>query len=114
MNQAKRPERVTLEGAYVRLAPLNAAAHGDDLWEGTGGAANESLWRYMHDGPFFDRDAFQLHLERKAVSEDPFLFAIVDPGSGRAVGLAALMRIKPAHRVIEVGNIMFSPGLQRT
>jgi RimJ/RimL family protein N-acetyltransferase len=114
MNQARRPERVTLEGAYVRLAPLNAAAHGDDLWAGTGGAAHESLWRYMHDGPFLDRAAFQLHLERKAVSEDPFLFTIVDRGSGLAVGQAALMRIKPGHRVIEVGNIMFSPALQRT
>jgi RimJ/RimL family protein N-acetyltransferase len=113
MNQAKRPERVTLEGAYVRLAPL-AAAHGDDLWEGTGGVRNEPLWDYMHDGPFLDRQAFQAHLERRAVSEDPFLYTIVDRGSGRALGLAALMRIKPGHRVIEVGNIMFSPPLQRT
>ena len=49
-----------------------------------------------------------------ATSEDPFYFAIVDRRSGGATGRAALMRIEPAHRVIEVGSIVYSPRLQRT
>jgi RimJ/RimL family protein N-acetyltransferase len=49
-----------------------------------------------------------------AASEDPLFYAIVDRASGRAVGRAALMRIEPLHRVIEVGSILFTPPLQRT
>lgn len=111
---AKRPERITLEGAWVRLAPLDAAGHGDALWSGTGGAANESLWRYMADGPFPGRTLLDGSLTAKAASEDPQFFAIVDRASGRALGCAALMRIEPKHGVIEVGNIVYSQALQRT
>ena len=46
-------------------------------------------------------------------SGDPYFYAIVEP-DGRAVGLAALMSIRPEMRVIEVGNILLSPRLQRT
>ncbi len=41
-------------------------------------------------------------------------YAIVDRRNGLAVGRAALMRIDPRNRVVEVGNIMYSPALQRT
>ena len=41
-------------------------------------------------------------------------FAIVDKPSGRAVGYASLMRIDVTNRVIEVGNILYTPALQRT
>lgn len=87
--------------------------HGDALWSGTGGDANESLWEYMWDGPFPERASFDIHLETKAVSDDPLHYAILDSASGRAVGHAALMRIEPKHRVIEVGSLMFGRELQR-
>ena len=45
--------------------------------------------------------------------DDPYSYAIVAP-SGRAVGIATLMEIRPAMRVIEVGHIVYSPALQRT
>ena len=45
--------------------------------------------------------------------DDPYSYAIVDR-SGRAVGIATLMEIRPAMGVIEVGNIVYSPALQRT
>lgn len=111
---ARRPERITIEGAWVRLASLDVAQHGDALWSGAGGAGNESLWRYMAEGPFPDRAAFDAHLRTKAASDDPLFFAIVDRASGRARGYAALMRIEPKHRVIEVGNIVYTQALQRT
>ena len=69
---------------------------------------------YLFDGPFHDREAFDAYLQRFASSEDPLFFAIVDRALGRAVGFASLMRIEPAHRVIEVGNILFTPLLQQT
>jgi RimJ/RimL family protein N-acetyltransferase len=44
--------------------------------------------------------------------DDPYSYAIIDR-SGEAVGIATLMEIRPAMRVIEVGNIVYSPALQR-
>ena len=50
---AKRPERVTLEGRWVTLAPLDAAAHAEALYEGSNGdAAREAVWTYLFDGPY--------------------------------------------------------------
>ena len=45
---------------------------------------------------------------------DPLFFTILDAGTGRPSGYCSLMRIEPAHRVIEVGNILYLPCLQRT
>jgi RimJ/RimL family protein N-acetyltransferase len=111
---APRPERISLEGAYVKLAPLDVARDGLALWEGTGGTKNGDLWTYMFDGPFEDRAAFDAHLEAKAVSQDPLFYTILERERECAVGIAALMRIEPRHRVIEVGSIVYSPALQRT
>ena len=108
---AGTPERVTLDGQYVRLVPLDPSAHGDALFAGTCGLDNETLWRYLFDGPYDDRAG---PLRAKADSADPLHFAIIDVPSGTALGTAALMRIEPAHRVIEVGSIIYSPALQRT
>ncbi|HEY2015449.1 MAG TPA: GNAT family protein [Bryobacteraceae bacterium] len=103
-----------MEGRYITLVPLDAAAHGSDLWEGTQGAENNGLWQYLFDGPFEDRPAFDAFLEKKAASEDPLFFAIIGRRSQRALGYASYLRIEPVHRVIEVGNILFTPALQRT
>ena len=46
-------------------------------------------------------------------SDDPLFHAIVDTATGKAVGIATYMRIDPRHGVIEVGNLNFSPLLQR-
>jgi RimJ/RimL family protein N-acetyltransferase len=114
VSPARRPERTTMHGRLVTLAPLDPLAHGDGLYEGTRGEAGDRLWQYLFEGPFPDRAAFDAHLRRIAVSEDPLFFAIVDSVSGKAVGYASYMRIEPAHRVIEVGSILYTPRLQRT
>ncbi len=48
------------------------------------------------------------------LGDDPLVHAIVERCSGRAVGVASLMRIDPAAGVIEVGGINYAPPLQRT
>ena len=103
-----------MEGRYVTVAPLDPAAHGGDLWEATRGAENDPLWRYLFDGPFPDRAAFDAQLGTKAASEDPLFFAILERHSHRPLGWASYMRIEPRHRVIEIGSILFTPALQRT
>ena len=110
---APRPQRITLEGRFVRLEPLNAA-HAEALWNATRGPENDALWDYLFAGPFADRVSFDHYIEAKSSTGDPLFFAIIDRVSGQATGLSALMRIEPAHRVIEVGNILFAPAFQRT
>jgi RimJ/RimL family protein N-acetyltransferase len=104
----ERPRRVSLEGRYAAVVPLDASAHGHALFENAGRPEHDALWTYMFDGPFDTAAA------RWAASEDPLYFAIVDAASREALGRAALMRIEPAHRVVEVGSIVYSPRLQRT
>ncbi len=111
---AARPGRSTLAGRYAALVPLDPALHGDPLWEAVRGPENDHLWLYLFHGPFADRAAFDADLARKAASEDPLFFAIVDQATQRAAGYASYMRIEPAHRVIEVGSILYTPALQRT
>lgn len=111
---ARRPARVTLEGAYAKLVPLDASAHARDLYAPTHGADCETLWRYLWDGPFSSEAEFRTALERKGATDDPLFFAIAEPRSGRALGYASYMRIEPGHRCIEVGSILFAPELQRT
>ena len=48
-----------------------------------------------------------------AAGSDPLFHAIIDLKTGKAVGVATFMRIDPAHGVIEVGNINYSPLLQQ-
>jgi RimJ/RimL family protein N-acetyltransferase len=111
---AKRPERTLLSGRVVDLVPLNADAHADALFEGANGGDNDRVWTYLFDGPYADRAAFRAGIEAKAKSEDPLFFAIVDKASGKAVGYQTFLRIEPQHRVIEVGNIMYTPRMQRS
>ncbi len=111
---ARMPDRVTLDGQYVRLVPVDPSAHGEALFTGTCGPGNDALWLYLFDGPYHNRAAFDRALRAKADSADPLHFAIIDVPSARALGTAALMRIEPVHRVIEVGSIIYSPALQRT
>jgi len=111
---APRPSRVALDGTSIDLVPLDADRDGGAIYEATRGAEHDALWTYLFDGPFANRAAFDASMRRMAASEDPLYYAIVDRASRHAVGRAALMRIVPEHRVIEVGSILYTPPLQRT
>jgi RimJ/RimL family protein N-acetyltransferase len=110
---APRPQRQTLQGRLVTLVPFDPATQAEALYQATHGREQEDQWRWMGDGPYPSLSAYQQAFARKAESSDPLFFAILDNVSGKPVGQAALMRIEPVHRVIEVGNIIFSPLLQR-
>jgi RimJ/RimL family protein N-acetyltransferase len=110
---ALRPQPVVLGGRMVTLRPFERASQAEALYQATHGPGVEDLWRYMGDGPYASRSEFEAAFEKKASSTDPLFWAIVDNASGLAVGQASYLRIEPAHRVIEVGNIIFSPALKR-
>ncbi len=112
---ARLPGRVTLEGRYAIVTPLDPAAHGDALFDAVGGAHDARVWTYLAgEGPFLDRAPFDQYLAARAASPDRFYYAIVDRETGLAAGHAAYLRAEPGDRSIEVGAIVFSPRLQRT
>jgi RimJ/RimL family protein N-acetyltransferase len=111
---AKPPERIMLPGRVISIMPLDAEAHVQALYEATHGEGREALWDYLFDGPFPDLVSFSLSLRQKAASQDPLFFAVLDNQTGRALGHASYLRMEPWHRVIEVGNILYAPALQRT
>src|SRR5579871_868729 len=108
---AQRPGPVTLAGAYGLVERLDPARHRASLWEEARG--HDKIWTYMAYGPFSDEAAFSDWLASRVDLADPYYYTIVE-SSGRAVGLATLMSIRPDMRVVEVGNILLSPSLQRT
>jgi RimJ/RimL family protein N-acetyltransferase len=111
---AQRPHRIPLAGRYVDVAPVDATAHGDALYAAATGPGTDTIWTYLSVGPWPDRASLDAWLTQSERSEDPFVYALVDKASGKALGIATYMRIEPAQRVIEVGGIWFTPALQRT
>jgi RimJ/RimL family protein N-acetyltransferase len=111
---APRPQPRLLPGRVVTLRPFDRLTQAQALYEAAHGSDKEDLWRYMGDGPYAGRAAFEAAFEQKQSSVDPLFFAIVDNASGVPVGQACYLRIDPANRVIEVGNIIFTTALQRS
>jgi RimJ/RimL family protein N-acetyltransferase len=108
---AQRPEPVTLEGRFGRVEKLQAC-HGASLWDAVQG--HDGLWTYMPGyGPFDDGRSFAAWIAERTVLDDPYSYAVVN-AAGNAVGIIALMEIRENSRVIEVGNVLYSPALQRT
>jgi RimJ/RimL family protein N-acetyltransferase len=108
---ALQPDPVMLEGRFGRVEKL-AAIHAPDLWEAVKG--HDEIWTYMSSyGPFANSTEFADWVTERAKLDDPFSYAVVN-SSGRTVGIATLMEIRPAMRVVEVGHIVYSPDLQRT
>ena len=107
---ARRPGDVTLDGRFGRVERL-AMRHAASLWNAL--REHDHTWVYIPDGPFANEAAFLVWLDSRISRDDPYCYAIVDP-QGRALGISALMEIRPAMRVIEVGLIVLAPALQRT
>ena len=108
---AQRPGPVILQGHYGRLEKL-APQHAATLWDAV--KDHDAIWTYMSSyGPFGDADEFAGWVAQRATLEDPYAYAIVD-SDNRCVGIATLMEIRPAMRVVEVGHIVYAPALQRT
>lgn len=108
-----RPEREVMEGRLVRLEPLDAERHGDGLFAASSVADALERFRWLPDYPPESRDAFRPWLEKAETSTDPLFFTVFDKAGGGIVGRQTLMRIEPAHGVIEIGNIYWGPLMSR-
>jgi RimJ/RimL family protein N-acetyltransferase len=112
----KPPRPVPLHGRSVILEPLDADRHSAALWNAVRG--HDEVWTWLADGPYVNESDLRAALAEKQASQNAVFLAILPvagvSGPHPAAGYASYMRIEPAHGVVEVGNILLSPGLQRT
>ena len=105
------PGTATLRGRTGSVERLSAGRHRTALWLAMRG--HDAIWAYLPPGPFADQAEFDAYIGECEQNKERIFYAVVD-AAGRAVGILSLMEIRPAMRVIEVGNIVYSPALQRT
>jgi RimJ/RimL family protein N-acetyltransferase len=105
------PARIPIRGRYVALEPLHRR-HVDELWQAAQGA--DESWTYLGTGPFASAEALRRQVMDLAAVHDPMLWAVRPVSTGVASGWLALMDIQPKNAAIELGNIWFSPSMQRT
>jgi RimJ/RimL family protein N-acetyltransferase len=106
------PRREPMQGRTVMLEPLDTRHHAVPLWEAVRG--EEQVWQWLFDGPFATEADFAADVAGKQAATDRIFYAIVPAATGRCAGYASYLRMEPAHGAIEVGNILYSPALQRT
>ena len=123
-NPIQPPRPVTLRGRSVTLEPLDADRHSSALWNAVHG--HDEVWTWLADGPYASESDLHAALAEKQASPNAVFLAILPTADAQltaspfalgphpAAGYASYMRIKPAHGVVEVGNILLSPNLQRT
>jgi RimJ/RimL family protein N-acetyltransferase len=102
-----------MQGRWCRLERLDAGRHAADLWQADAADVSGASWTYLPYGPWADRAAYAAWVASVQAGRDPHFWAILEP-SGRAVGVAAYLRVAPDAGSVEVGHIHLSPALART
>ncbi len=110
---ATPPQRVVLDGRYVRLEPL-AVVHAEALLAAARVPDMDQRFAYLPVDPPATVEGFREWITERSTHSDPMLFAVVDKATGQAGGWQQLMRIEPAHGVIEIGNVYWGPAIART
>ena len=108
------PPRTTIEGRWCRLEALDVERHGADLYRAISHDSSGRNWTYLSIGPFADEASYLEWLRSVSTGPDPVFYAFIDRASSSAVGVGAYMRISVENGCIEVGNLHFSPLMQRT
>jgi RimJ/RimL family protein N-acetyltransferase len=108
------PPRTAMAGRFCRMEPLDPERHVEDLYGAFSEDTEQRNWTYLLSGPYPSLEAYREWMNTKCLGDDPLYYAILDPETGNAIGVASYLRIAPEVGVIEVGHIHFSPRLQKT
>lgn len=106
------PDSCTLTGQFVSLVPL-AEAHQADLVAAVKDGELYRLWYTAIPEP--DKMAAEIErrlLLRKAGSMLPF--AVIEPVSGKAVGMTSYMNIDASNKRVEIGSTWYQKTVQRS
>ncbi|MBU93460.1 MAG: GNAT family N-acetyltransferase [Chloroflexi bacterium] len=108
------PTKTDIKGKYCEVIPLNINNHAEQLFNAFKINKDGSNWTYLSSNPFNEFEEFHAWLKSDCSGKDPIYYSIIDTKNSEAIGMASHLRIEPSIGVIEVGNIHFSPKLQKT
>jgi len=104
---------LVLDAEHVRLEPLTMA-HVPELFDV---AQDEEIWRWLATPPPATLEEMRAlvtdALEAQSGGRE-LPFAVVERGSGRAIGATRYMRIEPAHGHLEIGWTWYGSAYWRT
>ena len=122
-----KPSPVTLTGRFVRLEPLHLDRDVPTLYAVSNGEpaalgersinaydADQLVWRYLPGGPFASAMDLSAYLRLQVNADNGLALCVFDVATNKQVGVVTYMNNFPAHLKIELGNIWYSPLVQRT
>lgn len=109
----KPPQKIAMEGRYVRLEPLSATRHAAGLFAASATFDGEERFRWLGEGAPTTPEAFRPWLEKVEASVDPLWFTVIDRASGSIAGRQTFLRTDTANGVTEIGNILWNPPVAR-
>ena len=106
------PERIVLEGRYVRLEPL-AANHAVDIFEISSMPGGAERYRWLFSTAPETLAEVEARIADTTWGDNRYV-AVVDQASGKTVGQQGWMRIRPEHGSIEIGGVYWGLPMART
>ena len=105
-------EPVTLNGVTARLEPLEQR-HCGDLIEAV---KDGELWRLWYTSiPAPEKMEAEIARRRGLQAAGSMLpFAVIDPASGKAVGMTTYMNVDAVNKRVEIGSTWYRRSVQRT
>jgi RimJ/RimL family protein N-acetyltransferase len=102
---------VSLHGSHVHLEPLHATHH-DDLVDAV---RDGELWNLWYTAiPNAEGMAAEITRRLNLQTQGSMMpFAVVDPATGRAVGMTTYMNIDAVNRRVEIGSTWYRRSVQR-
>ena len=110
------PKTSILEGQYVQLSPVDAQKDVFELYARSHGSReNEQVWTYLFSGPYSSPEVMlESYLQNCESSKDIVFFTVKNKATDHKVGIVSYLNIVPANLTLELGNIWYSPEVQRT
>ena len=106
-------ETQSIEGVYCKLVKLESQ-HAPQLMKAFD-KAEDSLWTYLPYGPFTKLSEYENWITGLNSNERQTAFAyLIQSKDDQALGLCSYLRMSPNAASIEIGNLSFSPQLQKT
>lgn len=106
------PERIVLEGRYVRLEPLEKR-HAADIFDVSTMPGGPERYRWLFSNAPETLADLEARIARADWGADRHV-AVVDQASGKALGQQGWMRIRPEHGSIEIGGVYWGLPMART
>jgi RimJ/RimL family protein N-acetyltransferase len=109
------PDIARLDGQWVIVERINPDRDIENLYRVSHSPPEyQNLFTFMPFGPFQSKSAMFSWLTQIADSRDPLYYSVFDKSHNLRVGMVSLLNIAPAHGRVEIGNIWYSPLVQKT